>query len=61
MCKLCDKYNFGGIGIDIKKSYREPTIYFPCIIGSITDDEKFKFCPACGKELTEENFKKARD
>ncbi len=61
MCKLCDSYNFGSVGFDWKKGYREPTIYFPCMLGNVPDDEKFRFCPACGKELTEENFKKQEE
>lgn len=56
MCKLCDNYNFGCIGF--RKWDEHPSIYFPGIIGNVPKGEKFKFCPACGKELTEENYKK---
>lgn len=57
MCKLCDNYDFGGVGYDFDCGENHPTIYFPGSLGNIPVAERFKFCPACGKKLTTENFK----
>lgn len=54
MCKLCDYYNFGRVGLIIRS--KETNVYFPSMVGAVPDNEKFKFCPMCGKELTQENF-----
>lgn len=56
MCKLCENYNFGGVGFDFAYGENHPTIYFPGNIGAVPAEERFKFCPACGERLTEKNF-----
>ena len=57
MCKLCRNYDFGGVGYDFDAGEARPTIYFPSHTGKVPEDERFKFCPACGMPLTKENFK----
>lgn len=61
MCKLCENYDFGGVGYDFDAGEQRPTIYFPSHTGNVPKDERFKFCPACGKQLTRENFKSIPD
>lgn len=57
MCKFCENYNFGKIGYDFDSGEKYPTIYFPGHIGDVPENERFKFCPVCGKKLSKENFK----
>ena len=57
MCKLCDNYDFGGVGYDFCYGENHPTIYFPSQLGNVREAERFKFCPACGKKLGKANFK----
>lgn len=54
-CRLCENYDFnsalissllGDTVISLAAGTRRPTM-----------KERFKYCPECGKELTEENFK----
>lgn len=54
-CRLCNgKYNFDGI--IIRECFGEPTIAFTGGSGKANKTNRFKFCPACGEELTKENF-----
>lgn len=55
MCDFCRDFNFGRVGLIIRG--KETTVYFPSMVGAVPNNEKFKFCPNCGKKLTEENFK----
>lgn len=57
MCEFCSCYDFGGVGYDFAAGRQHPTIYFPSHTGWVPKDERFKFCPVCGKPLTSENFK----
>lgn len=61
MCKLCENYNFGGVGFDFEMGKDLPTIYFPSHIGDVPEEERFKFCPACGEPLTAEHFKPPKE
>lgn len=61
MCKLCDNYDFGGVGYDFDFGENHPSIYFPGQFGNIPVEERFKFCPACGKKLTAANFKSIKE
>lgn len=54
MCRLCDNYDFGGVGVSFRDHSR-PHLYF-ALGGAPKEEERFKHCPICGKELTEANF-----
>lgn len=54
-CVLCNgKYNFDSI--IIKNCLNEATIAFTGGNGRATQNNCFKFCPACGERLTADNF-----
>ena len=54
-CKLCDgKYNFDSILI--KECLNETTIAFAGGSGKADNNNRFRYCPACGEKLTKENF-----
>lgn len=58
MCKLCDTFNFGGVFIGYNR-VDGPYISYPVQLGRFyPNQEKFKFCPLCGRPLTEKNFQK---
>lgn len=58
MCKICDIYSFDNVGLKFTEVLKNPTVYFPSQIGSVSADEQFKFCPACGKAL-DKTFEKS--
>lgn len=54
-CKLC------GGGYDfrhfiLKERLGKMEIVIPGNLGDVTEQDKFRFCPACGEKLTQENF-----
>lgn len=57
MCKICDNYNFDNVGVEFNKVLKRPTVYFPSQIGNVPADERFKFCPACGRALNKTSEK----
>ncbi len=59
MCKLCDTYDFRRIGYDFPELHKGAAadIYFAGRGEIVSLVERFKFCPVCGKALTEEHFK----
>lgn len=54
-CKLCGgKYDFRMVKID---KYLDMTeIVFSGSKRQVNNDNRFRFCPKCGRELTKENF-----
>ena len=56
-CEFCEKYNFGNAGLRLSHGKDLPSIYFPGLVGNVPEGERFKFCPVCGRALTEQNFK----
>lgn len=61
MCKLCDAYDFRGIGYDFPACFygAAANLYFSKKGEIVPPEEHFKYCPVCGKPLTEEHFKPA--
>lgn len=55
MCKFCECYDFRRVGC--RAESQDPAIYFPGGSGSAPKEERFKFCPRCGRELQERDFK----
>ena len=54
-CILCNgKYNFDSILI--KECLNETTIAFAGGSGKADNNNRFRYCPACGEKLTKENF-----
>lgn len=49
MCKFCETYDFGMVGYCFDDG--RGMVYFPSHVGNIPGEERFKFCPACGKAL----------
>lgn len=49
MCKFCETYDFGMVGYCFDDG--RGMVYFPSHVGNIPSEERFKFCPACGKAL----------
>lgn len=54
-CELCDgKYDFRMVKID---KYLDMTgIVFSGSKSQVNNDNRFRFCPKCGRELTKEDF-----
>lgn len=61
MCKLCDAYDFRGIGYDFPACFwgAAADLYFAKKGAIVSPKDRFKYCPVCGKPLTEEHFKPA--
>ena len=57
MCKLCDKYDFRRVLIGDEPE----AAYIALAYGHIEtppENERFRFCPLCGRELTEGDFRR---
>lgn len=52
MCKFCKNYDFESIGYRFEFE-KYPKIYLSGAVGSVPENEKFKFCPVCGEKLTD--------
>ncbi len=50
MCKFCENFNFGSVGYDFALGIGN--IYFPSHAGGVPEEERFKFCPVCGRDLS---------
>lgn len=50
MCKFCEKFDFDSAGIDMT-SWSTPSIYLCGGLGKTPIEQKFKFCPMCGKPI----------
>lgn len=50
MCKFCESFNFGDVGY--KFDFGKAVVYFPSHSGGVPEDERFKFCPVCGRDLS---------
>lgn len=50
MCKFCEKYDFGMVGYRLDGD--RGMVYFPSHAGNIPSEERFKFCPSCGRALS---------
>lgn len=58
MCNFCKDFDFKMVGItDYDSVCRGATIYFRHPTAPLAEENRFKFCPACGAKLTEYNFK----
>lgn len=54
-CKLCGgKYDFRMV--QINECLNMTGIALSCSKMKVNNDNRFRFCPKCGKELTKENF-----
>lgn len=50
MCKFCESFDFGSTGwANILGSYK---VYFASHAGGVPEDERFKYCPVCGRDLS---------
>ena len=56
-CRLCNG-NFDFRKVRISKILDEVGITFTHRLNEITWESMFKFCPLCGRELTDKDFKK---
>lgn len=57
MCKLCKTFDFRKVFIE----YEPDTAYVAISCGRLQvtpEDERFRFCPLCGRELTEVDFQR---
>ncbi len=58
MCNLCKDFEFNKMGItDYDPLEKGAIIYFRHPLEPLAEENRFKFCPACGAKLTEYNFK----
>lgn len=55
-CKLCDG-NFDFRKMQISEVLGEVGIQFSSNLNLISDENKFKYCPLCGRKLEDKNFK----
>lgn len=53
-CELCASKVLKEVGIRDWYGYR---IFLRCGIGEIDENERFQFCPKCGRPLTEKAWK----
>lgn len=52
MCKLCETYDFTRIGVgDWFANNDRPHIYFAGGSGIVPNDQRFRYCPMCGKQI----------
>lgn len=51
MCKLCKTYDFTRIGVDMGFWGDKPTIFFAGGSGQTPNDQRFRYCPMCGKQI----------
>ena len=59
-CKLCNRnYNFSKVRIS--KILDEIEIIFIPNPNEVTWESMFKFCPLCGRGLTDKDFKKSEE
>lgn len=58
-CKLCNG-NFDFRKVQINEILGEIGITFTPRLNEITEESMFKFCPLCGRELTDKEFKEKR-
>ena len=50
MCKFCESFDFGSTGwANLLGGYK---VYFASHAGGVPEDERFKFCPVCGQDLS---------
>lgn len=49
MCKFCDSFDSGAYGIRFDGD--NGMIYSPAHVGDVPENERFQFCPVCGKSL----------
>lgn len=59
-CKLCNG-NFNFSEVRIGEILDETRIAFIPTSNEITWESMFKFCPLCGRELTDRDFKKSEE
>lgn len=55
ICKLCDG-NFDFRKMQITKVLGEVGIQFTPNLNCLLDENKFKYCPLCGRKLEDKNF-----
>lgn len=55
-CKLCNG-NFDFRKVQINEILGETGISFTPRLNELTEEYMFKFCPLCGRELTDKDFK----
>ena len=55
-CKLCNG-NFDFRKVQINEILGEVEITFTPRLKTLPIENEFKYCPSCGRELTEKNFK----
>ena len=53
MCKFCEQYDFTRIGIDMDSwgGKYKPYIFFAGGSGQTSIDQRFRYCPMCGKQI----------
>lgn len=52
MCKLCETYDFTHVGVGSWFANNDrPRIYFSGGNGIVPNDQRFRYCPMCGKQI----------
>ena len=54
-CKLCNR-NFDFCKVQISEILDKTGITFTPNLNRISEKEKFKYCPSCGRKLSDEDF-----
>ncbi len=55
-CKLCSDFNFKKV--QIAELMGRTEIAFSGNLNQVNEEKRFNFCPACGRKLTDEDYKK---
>lgn len=56
MCDFCKKYDFRRVSV-WDGDFPHIVLLQACVNETPPDDERFRFCPVCGRELTESDFR----
>ena len=51
MCNFCSEFNFNLVGIKEDPFFEAPSVYLAGGVTKIPLEERFRFCPVCGRSL----------